>query len=413
MFRNITVTAGAALIGLSAAAAAAEVKVPFWYSAGEKVILTLVERFEAANPGIDIEPVNVGNYGDAVVRLQAAAVSGDVPALAQIEITRYGLFAEAGALEDIGARIDADPAVVKDLRPYAREASLYKGRSYVLPFNVSNPLMYYNKDLFRAAGLDPEKAPADWDAMLAAAKVLTKREGDTVSQWGINTPPQWVRWAMANQAGGGWMDGADNRNLMGLPETAAAYQFAADLVTVHKVASLDAAIDEKIAVQTFVSGRAAIHFDSTGSLGSLLKDAKFDMGVAPLPCRKLCAAPIGGAVLGIMAKASPEQKEAAWKFLRFVMTPESNAEMFTVTGYLPILYSTVENAQAKAYLDEKPAYSVAVKQLEVGFVRARPPAMAEIRAIEPSVWEKIVLEKETAAVALGTFAAEIDRLMAE
>lgn len=406
--------APAALCALGAVAAQAQdtVTVPFWYSAGEEVILTLAERFEAENPGVDIQPVNVGNYNDMIVRLQAAAVSGDVPALAQIEITRYGLFAEAGALEQIDARLEAEPEVLADLRPFAREAALYLGKSYVLPFNVSNPVMYYNIDLFRAAGLDPETPPATWEDLLAAAEALTVREGDAVSQWGIAAPPQWVRWAWSNQAGGGWMDGATNKNLMGMAETAKAYQFAADLVNVHKVAQLDAAIDEDIGQQSFVSGKTGILFTSTGSLGRISRDVGFDLGVAALPCDAVCAAPVGGAALGIMAGASEAQKDAAWDFLKFVMTPASNAEMFTVTGYLPMLRSTVEHPQAKAHLDTRPEWSVAVNQLDVAFVRARPPAMPEIRALEPSVWERIVLQQATAEEALEEFAAEIDRLMA-
>ena len=402
----------AAVIGLWAGSAAAEVKFQFWYSAGEKVILTLIERFEAQNPGIDIEPVSIGNYANGTVRLQAAAASGDVPALAQIEITRYGLFAAAGALEPLDARLEADPAVIADLRPFARQAALYEGKSYVLPFNVSNLLMYYNKDLFRAAGLDPEQPPRTWDEMLAAAQALTKREGDTVTQWGINTPPQWGRWAMANQAGGGWMDPTNNANQMGMPETARAYQFAADLVNVHRVAALDAAMNEDFAEQQFTGGRVGIHFDSTGSMGNLKRDSSFDMGVSPLPCDKVCAAPIGGAALGIFAGAPEAQKEAAWQFLRFIMTPESNAEMFTVTGYLPILFSTAEHPQAKAHLQANPEWSTAIDQLDVAFVRARPPAMTEIRAVEPGVWERIVLQQATAEEALQDFAAEIDSLMA-
>ena len=404
--------ATAAVIGLWAGSAAAEVKFQFWYSAGEKVILTLVERFETQNPGIDIEPVNIGNYANGTVRLQAAAASGDVPALAQIEITRYGLFAAAGALEPLDARLEADPAVIADLRPFARQAALYEGKSYVLPFNVSNLLMYYNKDLFRAAGLDPEQPPRTWDEMLAAAQTLTKREGEAVAQWGINTPPQWGRWAMANQAGGGWMDPTNNANLMGMPETARAYQFAADLVNVHRVASLDAAMNEDFAEQQFTGGRVGLHFDSTGSMGNLKRDSSFEMGVAPLPCDRICASPIGGAALGIFAGAPESQKEAAWQFLRFIMTPESNAEMFTVTGYLPILFSTSQHPQARAHLEANPEWATAIDQLDVAFVRARPPAMPEIRAVEPGVWERIVLQQATAEAALRDFSAEIDSLMA-
>lgn len=400
-------------IGLVAGTAAAEqTVVPFWYSTGEAVIETLIERFEAANPEIDIQGIDVGNYDDMVVRLQAAAVGGDVPALAQLEVTRYGLFAANGILEDIGPWLEAESQIIEDLRPYALEASLYLGQRFVMPFNVSNPVMYYNKDLFAAAGLDPETPPRTWDELLEAAKTLTRVENGETVQWGIAAPPQWVRWAMSNQAGGGWMDGATNENQMGMADTARAYQFAADLVNVHGVASIDSAVQEPLGRQSFTAGGTGIIMGSTGSLGSYIEQTDFDLGVAPLPCDTVCAAPIGGATLAILSAADDAQKAAAWAFLKFVMTPESNAEMFTVTGYLPILKSTIEHPQAASYLADNPHYSVAVNQLDVAFVRARPPAMPEIRAIEPSYWERIVVEGEPADAVLADFAAEIDELMA-
>ncbi|MGP1397327.1 MAG: ABC transporter substrate-binding protein [Inquilinaceae bacterium] len=414
MKRPLIAAVPLAALLLGSSLASAQTKVPFWHSlanAGEEVILTLESRFEAQNPGIDIEPIYVGDYDDMIVRLQAAVVSGDVPTLTQLEITRYGLFAEAGALEPLDDRLAEEPGIMEDLRGFVKEVALYEGESYVLPFNSSTPVMYYNRDLFAAAGLDPEAPPATWDELLAAAKALTMRDADRTTQWGIAAPPQWVRWAMANQAGGGWMDGATNEVQMGMPETAAAYQFAADLVNVHKVAQLDGAIDEDVGRQSFVSGGTAITFGSTGSLGSISRGAEFDLGVAKLPCNVACAAPIGGATLAIMAAADEARKDAAWEFLKFVMTPESNAVMFTVTGYMPILHSTVDHPEAAAVLAENPHYRVAIDQLDVAFGRARPPAMSEIRALEPAVWESIVLQQKTAEEALAAFAGEMEQLM--
>lgn len=409
MHRALMLSTAMALVG--GTATAEQTIVPFWYSHGEEVIETLIERFEAANPEIDIQGIDVGGYNDMVVRLQAAAVGGDVPALAQLEVTRYGLFAANDVLENIGPWLEEEPGIIEDLRPYALEASLYLGERFVMPFNVSNPVMYYNKALFAEAGLDPENPPTTWDALLDAAKALTKVENGETVQWGISAPPQWVRWAMSNQAGGGWMDGATNENQMGMAGTAKAYQFAADLVNVHNVASMDSAVQERLGRQSFTAGGTGIIMGSTGSLGSYTENTDFDLGVAPLPCDEICAAPIGGATLGILAGADEAQKKAAWEFMKFVMTPESNAEMFTVTGYLPILKSTVDHPQAAAYLADNPHYSVAINQLDVAFVRARPPAMPEIRAIEPSYWERIVVEGEPATEVLADFAEEIDDLM--
>jgi sn-glycerol 3-phosphate transport system substrate-binding protein len=410
--RAILTTAAVALLGPPAQAA---VEITFWHSlgsgAGLKVIETLVERFHAAQSEVRVRAEFAGDYGDTVTKLQAAIPARRQPDLVMLEITRYGLFAERAALEPLEPWMaKAGPGFADSLRPFALEASLYQGRSYVLPFNVSTPLMYYNKGLLAAAGLDPARPPRTWDELDTAARMLTRRAGDTAEVWGLNVPPQWVRWAMANQNGGGWVDPATNAVLMDRPETIEAYAKAAGWA--GRVGSRDAALDERIAKQLFITGTAAIHFDSTGSLGNLARDAKFALGVAPLPCRKVCAAPIGGAALGMLAGVPGERKEGAWAFLAFINRPEQNATMFAVTGYLPILRTTTEQPEAQAVLAKDPAWSVAIDQLDVAFTRARPPAMPAIRAKEEQVFQGIVLGKATAEEALTAFAAEMRELIA-
>jgi len=273
-------------------------------------------------------------------------------------------------------------------------------------------VMYYNKDMFRAAGLDPEDPPRTWDAVTEAAETLTLRDGDEVTQWGLTTPPQWVRWAMTRQAGGGWVDPADNSVLIDKPDSVRAYQYAADWVNEHDVASLEAALDEDVADQYFDTGRAAIEFNSTGGLTGNLQ-LPFDLGVAPLPCETVCAAPIGGATLGIVASAAEEVKDGAWEFIEFVTTPENNAFIFVRTGYLPIIKGALDTALARETIEDSPEYLIANEQLEVAFARARPPAMPAIRSEEPSVWQSIVLEQTTAEEALEEFAQRMREEIAQ
>ena len=311
---------------LMAPAAQAATEITFWHSFGSgkgaESVQMLIERFNASQDEIIVTQEFVGNYDEMITKLQAAIPAGNQPDVVQLEATRYGLFADRGALEPLEPYFEKEgQAFVDEIRPFALDASLYEGKSYVLPFNVSTPLMYYNKDLFTAAGLDPETPPATWDEVVETAKTLTIKEGDTVTQWGVNTPPQWVRWAFTNQNEGGWVDPVTHEVQLDMPASIKAYQFAADWVNVDGIASRDAALDEKVAKQYFINGTSAITFDSTGSLGNLLENAGFDLGAAPLPCRKVCAAPIGGATLGIMAGNDQAEKDAAWAFLAFVNQP--------------------------------------------------------------------------------------------
>lgn len=410
---------GAALAApLLSRRADAATTIRFWHAfgsgVGKEVIELLAGRFNASQGEVVVVPEPVGDYGQTVTKLQAAIPAGRQPHLVMLEITRYGLFAARGALAPLEPFLEAEGAAFQaDLRPFAREAALYEGRSYVLPFNVSTPLLYGNRDLMAAAGLDPQKLPSTWDELLAAGRRLTRMAAGKVEVFGLNTPPQWVRWAMCNQAGGGWVDPATHEVLIDRPESIEAYAFAASWVGEQGPASREAALDEKVAVQYFLTGQAGLHFDSTGSLGSLKKDARFAMAVGPLPCRKLCAAPIGGAVIGILKGHGEAETRAAWRFLAFLARPEQNATVFARTGYLPILRSTAEQPEARERLEADPAWSAAIRQLDVAFVRARPPAMAAIRAKEEQVWQAIVLGKQSAAEALTAFAREMRDLIAK
>lgn len=401
---------------LAAGAADAQTRIEFWHAfSGNNgdAVGELAEMFNDSQSEYEIVPVYTGNYTEGTQKLTAAIAGGTAPGLVMLEITRYGLFADRGALEPLQSYIDAAGADwTEQIRPFALEASKYLGESYVIPFNVSTPVMYYNKDMFRDAGLDPEQPPRTWEAVTEAAEALTIREGDETTQWGLTTPPQWVRWAMTNQAGGGWVDPADNAVQLDSPASVKAYQYAADWVNVHEVASLEAALDEDVADQYFDTGRAAIEFNSTGGLTGNLTSLPFDLGVAPLPCETVCAAPIGGATLGIVATAEDEVKDGAWEFIRFVTTPENNALVFVRTGYLPIIKGAIDTDLARERIEEHPEYLIANEQLEVAFARARPPAMPAIRSEEPAVWQSIVLQEQTAEEALGAFAQQMRDMIA-
>ncbi len=400
-----------------AAPAAAQVEVEFWHAfSGNngEAVGELAAQFNAAQDDYEIVPVYTGNYTEGTQRLTAAIAGNTAPGLVMLEITRYGLFADRGALAPLQPYLDASgDELVARIRPFALEASRYLGESYVIPFNVSTPVFYYNRDAFRAAGLDPDAPPATWEDWLAAAQALTIRDdAGNVTQWGMTTPPQWGRWAMTNQAGGGWIDPADNAVQIDSPASIRAYQFAADLVNVYEVASLEAALDEGVAAEYFISGRAAMEVNSTGGLTRKLAEAPFELGVAPLPCDVICAAPIGGATLGIVATAPQEVRDGAWAFIEFATTVENNAFIFARTGYLPIIEGAIDHPLAQEVIDASPAYLVANSQLEIAFTRARPPAMPAIRAEEPAVWQSIVLQQETAEEALTDFAATMREMIA-
>jgi sn-glycerol 3-phosphate transport system substrate-binding protein len=396
----------------------AQTQVTLWYSVGGDALDELIARYNNEHPDVEIIAVDVGNYNEAITRLQAAVVSGRVPDMVQLEITRYGLFSERGVLLPLTEFIESTPAFdIDDLIPGIWEAAQYKGVPYVIPFNNSVPVMYFNTELFRQAGLDPENPPATWDELLAAVRTLTIRDdsGNTV-QWGLSGPPQWVRHAFVRQNGGDWMNEALTDLTLNEPEAIEAYTWLYNLIAEEQVAYPEASIDANegtLARQDFVSGRTAIMFTSTGSLGGLLRDIDFELGVAALPCRHTCAAPIGGATVGILANAPSEQQHAAWDFIVWLTNTENNAFWHVETGYMPIRRSTLETQTAEAFYAENPAFQVAIDQFQAAsFPRPRPPAMPAIRQLELTTWEEIVTGSKTVEQALNDLARESNILLA-
>jgi sn-glycerol 3-phosphate transport system substrate-binding protein len=400
---------GATLSLALAQSAGAETKITFWHSLNDAALQVLVKNFNAAQSEVQVEQQFVGNYGEAVTKLQAAIVAGRQPDIAMLEITRYGLFADRGQLEPLDGLVSAE--LKADILPSIWGAAQYKAKGYVLPFNSSTAMMYYNKDLFRKAGLDPSQPPKTWDELVAAAHKLTQKDGAKTTQWGVNATQQWVRWGFAHQNRGEWVDPATNAVMINERPSVEAYRFFADLVLKENVASADAAMNEDVAKQMFIGGQAAITFDSSGALGDLKRAAKFDLGAAALPCQAVCASPIGGATLGILAKAPPASKQAAWKFIEWMLKPENNAYWFVETGYLPIRRATLETQSVKDLLAKNPDWAIPVKQLEVGFGRARPPAMPAIRSKEEVVWQSVIVKKDTVDKALDDFAQEMKRMI--
>ena len=404
----------ALLFALFAVAQAQPVTLDFWYSGGPSStppLTTLVERFNSEHPDINVEISDIGSYSDISTRLQAAVASGRVPDIVQLEITAYGIFADRGVILDLTPFIENTPDFsVDDLIPGIWEAAQYKGTPYVIPFNNSVPVMYYNRDLFSAAGLDPENPPETWGELLAAAQTLTApSDAPGESQWGVSAPPQWVRNAFVRQNGGRWMNDDLSEMTLDQPEAQEAYQFLIDLINVHQVAYAEAGIDanENLAKQDFLSGRTAIMFGSIGDLNSFTGDAGFEVGVAALPCQKECAAPIGGATIGILSTIPEDRQAAAWQFITWLTSTENNAFWHTQTGYMPIRKSTLTTESAENFYTANPNYKVAIDEFECcSFPRPRPPAMPAIRQLERTTWEEIVTGRKTVERALEELSQE-------
>ena len=378
MFKKLKRATGqlalAAALGLGLISAASAVELTMYYpvavgGALTKIVDSLVADFEKENPDIKVNAIYAGNYNDARIKALAALKSGK-PAQTSVmfSIDIYELIEQGAiiAFDDVVKTAD-EKKWLQSFYPALMENGKTQGKTWGIPFQRSTIVMYYNKDAFRAAGLDPESPPATWDEMVAFGKKLTKKSGNTVDQWGVMIPstgyPYWMFGALAMQNGQTLMNGEGNMTYFDAPATVEALQFWKDLGNKHDIMP-SGTIEWGTLRQNFLEGRTAIMWHSTGNLTTVKKRAKFDFGVAMLPANKRRGTPTGGGNFYLFKKSSPEERAASLKLIRFLTQPSRTAEWSMKTGYLgtrPDAYATPE---LKQYVKDFPPAAVARDQLE-------------------------------------------------
>src|SRR5215470_9091705 len=200
--RALAVCAGFALIAWASAATAAEpVRLSFWYPVDvggglAKVIDGLVADFNKTHPDIQVTPTYSGSYDVTLQKIQAAKLAGTLPDVAVTEISSVPVLGALGAAQPLDDLVAAEGGkkFLDKFWPSMLLNCTYGGRVYGIPFQRSTPVMYYNKDAFQEAGLDPEKPPLTWDELVLAAQKLAKRDGDRVTRWGLELPLEAFNW---------------------------------------------------------------------------------------------------------------------------------------------------------------------------------------------------------------------------
>ncbi|WP_214626982.1 ABC transporter substrate-binding protein [Paenibacillus agaridevorans] len=319
---------------------------------------------EEHGPDITVKNVYSGSYQDTLVKVKTGVMGKDSPDLTLLSST--ALF----ELLDMDAIMPIDDLIAKDggddyINDFY-EAFLANGRTngqlYSIPFQRSTIILYYNKDLFRKAGLDPEKPPTTYAELVEYGKALTNKE-----TWGLEITAtdfiQWMFQAFALQNGKNIMNQDGTEVYLDTPENIEVLQFWKDLVFKHKIMPTGATAWGTIPTD-FISQKTAMMYHTTGNLGTVQKGATFDFGTAFLPAGKQYGTPVGGANLYIIKGLSQERQDAAWKFIRWLTEPERMAQFSIETGYVAATKSSYETDVMKKFTAEFPQFLTARDQLE-------------------------------------------------
>ena len=334
-----------------------------------KVVDGIVEKFESQNPDIDVQAVYAGNYNDARIKAVAALQAGEPVQLSVLfSIDIFDLINRdlIVPFDDV-VQTAEDREWLKSFIPGLMENGTALGKTWGIPFQRSTIVMYYNKDAFRKAGLDPDTPPATWDELISMGKKLTVKEGGDVKQWGLHIPstgyPYWMYQALALENEQVLMNETGNKVFFNEPKSVEALQFWKDLGSKYGVMP-SGTIDWGTLRQKFLDGSTAIMFHSTGNLTAVKKNATFDFGVAMLPAGKRRGSPTGGGNFYIFKNSTPEEKQAALKLIKFMTGPESSATWSIETGYLAVSDAAYATKPMMDYIKAFPPAEVAKNQLK-------------------------------------------------
>ena len=357
----------AAALASAALAVAAQVEVTFYYPVAvggpiTKIVDQMAADFERENAGIKVKPVYAGSYQETIVKALTAHKSGTPP------VTAVLLSTDMFTLIDEDAIVPFENSDAAPYFPAFLANSQTDGKTWGIPFQRSTIVLYWNKELFKEAGMDPNLAPANWKEMLEYAQKLTKRDAaGNVTQWGVQIPssgfPYWLFQGLTTPNGVELMNAAGTETYFDKPEVIEALAYWVDLGRKHKVMSTGV-IEWGTTPKDFFEKKIAMMWTTTGNLTNVKNNAKFEFGVAMLPQAKRRGSPTGGGNFYVFKKATKEQQAAAVKFAKWMTTPERAAQWGIDTGYVAVRPDAWQTAKMSEYVKGFPVAAVARDQLQ-------------------------------------------------
>ena len=397
----------------------------------------LAKAFNDSQAVAEVQPVYKGGYADTLTAAIAAWRADQAPHLVQIFEVGTGSMLAAGPAakqvwklaEETGVALDP-AAYIPGVRGYY---SLPDGRLASMPFNSSTSVMWYNKDAFVAAGLDPDTAPATWPDAIAATQAIKAKIG-TPAMGTVKVPmtTSWLIWVQLEQFGAihdlpfatkaNGFEGLDAELRFNGPGQVKHWD---RLLRMAKDGLYEYGGRDTVPDALFYGGQAAIGFGSSAGRGQIAANAKFKWAAAPLPIdpeitKNPINSIIGGASLWTMTtkqRTAAEYKAVA-AFLKFLGNPDQDAHFHQTTGYVPVTFGGFEKSKADGYYLKQPGADIPIAQLARGTVTPnsrglRLGRLSEIRNILYEETEKALQGQQTAQAALDNGAHRGDRVLRE
>ncbi|MCB9148880.1 MAG: extracellular solute-binding protein [Caldilineaceae bacterium] len=375
-----------------------------------KVLQTIIDGFQEANPGLTVKvEVPPDNYWD---KLQTMVAGGVAPDMFRMDYVYMAVWGAKGIPISLDDYVDADIDKSTLAAGYEQvfQAYSHEGKQLGLPQDVNTQVLFYNKQMFDAAGIDYPSESWKWDAsggdFLEAALALTSDE-----QWGYSQDWYWepiAPWIWEN--GGDWYDSEITKSTMSDPKTMEGVQFLADLLLTHQASPTPAQMAGRDAPTLFTTGKIAMYQSGRWQVPTLRSVEGLDWDVTVLP------EGVGGrsTTLGGTASCISNQSqhpEETWKYVKWYLTETAQGLIGELAYSTPLLKSVLES---KEFMESVPPQNNGVWLQSMEWIRPMPVDghFDEVDTIRSTEFTEIWTGRKSVADACQAIDEQVNALMA-
>jgi sn-glycerol 3-phosphate transport system substrate-binding protein len=348
------------------------VAITYWNSLGgsaEEAQAKLTSDFAAQRSDIRVTMENAGGYEPASQKLVTAMAGGTPPDVVMLTVDQHmPAFSRQGALHPLDeyAKSDKSAQFDKYAAGFIKNGTI-NGKLYQLPLARSTPVVYFNRDHFRSAGM-PEQAPETWPQMVEIGQRLVRAgvaQPDTSdgSRAAFHSNPWWWPFQSMVWTFGGRYSDEKFTPTVAQPETVQALEFLAEMVTRHKMSRPYKGRGPE-AQKAFREGQISMWNGSTASLAGVTESSPFRLGVAFMPGHKARAVPSGGSGLSVLASIVTEKKEAGWEYMKHMTSTPSTVVFSQASGYMVVRTDAQQLPAFQQYVKDNPNARVTFDQMQ-------------------------------------------------
>lgn len=373
------------------------VEIEFWYGLGSvagETMQAIIEEFNQSQDEVVVKGVQQSDYDETWQKVQAALAAQDAPAvfLGDIDLAHaYG--GDDGILEPLDDYMSGDDFNRDDFLQVFLEPAIYEGKVYALPAYGTTQIMYYNKNIYQEAGVDPDEAFASWENLAESSKIIqekTDAEYGHMIMWGNGNL---IDMALSN--GGKFLSEDGKTVLINSPEWVEAWEFARKQIHEEKAMGIITGGQGweywYKTIDHVMTGKAGSYTGSSGDRGDLdfsFIDAREQPGMNGNEPK-----PVANGIYLFIPKANDQKiKDAAFKWIAYFTSPEVQAQWSMKIGYIPVRESTNDVAEYKQFVEENPYAAVPYQQALHASPRFIDPTGTKIWDVLSVAADKLELE---------------------